>query len=598
AARVRTWGLDALSAQLDALLAATTVPAPPAPELSAEAKAWQTRKEPAWARAAARDFAGAAADLERAAAALTEEALRKECADDVRDLKEFDRLYPAAISAAGSSKSLALRTVDDQSVSGRVLTADADRVELLVDPVKPTVFLEWSDVRASSLLPFLKELNPDARILQLLERLDGLARPKPAEDELRAREIYYEAERQFRTMATREKSLEGYRLLKQKHKDSALVRRAAARIDRRLDSGKDYYFVGADLAWGGSFSLTKEGRLESIAESDPAQANRNFVEAEYFPLPGAAYRCWVLAGGCCAEAFSFHYQASGLTELNPKTKKRAPAEPGSDLASPVKHSIRNLKPSHPKNEAKKPLRWEWVEVTLPRASGPGTRRIRFLTDQQGFGVAALLLSSTRSHPPAEAELGDLAKARALDATPAWALSRPGSVPRILLDDFEGGIAGWGYHGGNEFPGAKGSQAYDPAVGHEGKGSLRLAGDFTGGGAYVSTGRPLPPGRDVKEVRFWLKSDRAVMLGIRIGDSTDQCHQHPVQLASTKDWQEVVLTFEKLAGKEHWGGANDGKWHGPAKSFYLCVSTTTFAGSKAGEIWIDDVEAILNVESDR
>jgi hypothetical protein len=70
---------------------------------------------------------------------------------------------------------------------------------------------------------------------------------------------------------------------------------------------------------------------------------------------------------------------------------------------------------------------------------------------------------------------------------------------------------------------------------------------------------------------------------------------PLFLKSTKEWQEVVLNFEKLAGREHWGGANDGKWHGPAKSFYLCVSVTSFGtGKPAGEVLIDDVEGVLNV----
>src|SRR5205823_1185194 len=115
-------------------------------------------------------------------------------------------------------------------------------------------------------------------------------------------------------------------------------------------------------------------------------------------------------------------------------------------------------------------------------------------------------------------------------------------------------------------------------------------------SYVSSGRSLPPGADVKEVRFWLKTDSAVQLGIRVGDGSDQCHQNPITLASTREWQEVVLTFEKLAGGEHWGGANDGKLHRPVRSFHLCVSVQTFAGAKSGQVWIDDVEGILYADS--
>jgi hypothetical protein len=299
-------------------------------------------------------------------------------------------------------------------------------------------------------------------------------------------------------------------------------------------------------------------------------------------------------GGCCADAFAFSVQATGLTELSPKTKKRGPAEPGSDLASLVKHSIRNLKP-HAKNDPQKPTRWEWVEIPIPKSTAPGTRKLRLLTDQQGFGVASMVISSTRTKPPTEADAADLAKARALDAPPAWILTKAGAMPRLLLDDFAQGIAGWGFHPGSEFPGAKGSQAYDSTVGRDGKGSLKISADFSGGGAYVSSGRPLPPGTDAKEVRFWLRSDVAVAIGVRVGDSSDQCHQHPLSLAHTKEWQEVVLNFEKLAGREHWGGPNDGKLHGPVKWFHICFSKQTFAGGSTGEIWIDDVEAVLNTD---
>lgn len=587
AARVRSWGLERLTSDLARI--AVEVAPPAEPSRSAEGKAYDAQRDKAMLRAAIRDYAGAAADLERAGAALKEEAIRKEFTDDLRDLKELDRLYPAAIAAQAAFRTLHLRTVEEQSVSGRVYSIDADRVELQADPLKPTVFLEWVDVHVSSML---KAQGADDRILALADRLDALPRTKPAPEELQARELYYDAERQFRSMATREKAIEAYRQLKQKYKETMLVKRALARIDRRSEAGKEYYFIGVDLTFSGSFSLTKEGRLESMAESDPAQANRNFVEAEFHPLPNATYRCWALLGGCCPETFTCFYQATGLTEVSPKTRKRAPADPGSDLASPVKHSLRNLK-SHPKSEHKI-SRWEWVELVLPKPATPGTRKIRLLTDQQGFGVGAMVVSSARTKAPTDAETAELAKTRSLDAPPPWALVRSGAGPRLLIDDFSQGIAGWGFHPGTEFPGAKGGQSYDTAAGRDGKGSLKISADFSGGGAYVSTARTLPSGTDAKEVRFWIRTDSAGSFGVRIGDSADQCHQHPLPLKPTKEWQEIVLNFEKLVGREHWGGANDGKLHGPVKWFALCFSKATFGGSGSGEVWIDDVEAILNV----
>ena len=43
-----------------------------------------------------------------------------------------------------------------------------------------------------------------------------------------------------------------------------------------------------------------------------------------------------------------------------------------------------------------------------------------------------------------------------------------------------------------------------------------------------------------------------------------------------------------------GGANDGKWHGPAKGFGLNVGKGSFLapGDTQGVIWIDDIEGVL------
>jgi len=499
-----------------------------------------------------------------------------------------------------------LTSIDGRSGSGRVLAADADRVELLVEPRQPTVFFEWSEVTAGSLL---RDQPREARPTALLRTLEGESRgdelpskyaawadagkakaSKPSAEDLQARALYYDAEREFRSMATREKAVEAYKTLKAKFKDTTLVRRAAARIDRRADAGKEYYFLGSDLLGSGTFGLNHDGRLESIADSDPSQAIRNGAEWEFLALPNQTYRCWALVGGCCVDAFTFHYQATGLMETSPKTKKKAPAEPGGDLASPVKHTIKNLK-SHPKGEPKKATRWEWVEILLPKTA-PGLKKVRLLTDQQGFGVASVVVSATRTKAPTEAEAAELAKQRALDAVPLWAQDRPGMSARILLDDFDKEPSGWKYIGGQEFPGATGSLTMDKTTGHEGKGSYHLVGDFSGGGGYVGTWKDLPQ-RNFTELRIWIKAPNVRMIMARLVDGTDQCHQRHILLTPSDDWQEVVLKFAGVQDQDRWGGPADGVWRGIAKGYALNITTGSFnGGAKKGEIWIDDVEGVL------
>jgi len=186
----------------------------------------------------------------------------------------------------------------------------------------------------------------------------------------------------------------------------------------------------------------------------------------------------------------------------------------------------------------------------------------------------------------------LAAAFLIPLLPAWG-PVPQGAPRLPLDDFEKAPAGWKYVGGEEFPGAKGGLALDGAVAHGGRQSYRLEADFGGGGAYVGCWRDLASlkGRDVKDLRFWAKADGVAALGVRLVDSSDQLHQSAVTLAASPDWQEVVLPIASLAGGEHWGGANDGKWHGPLKGFGLNVGKNGLApGRTKGRIWMDDLEA--------
>lgn len=167
---------------------------------------------------------------------------------------------------------------------------------------------------------------------------------------------------------------------------------------------------------------------------------------------------------------------------------------------------------------------------------------------------------------------------------------------ISLDDFEAAPQGWEYVGGWEFPGAEGSPEWDSAAAHKGKGSLRLDADFSKGGAYVGIWKVLPDfkGQYLKEIRVWVKSKGVVDIGVRILDESGQCHQRKnIPLAKTDRWQEVILRVGDLVGEESWGGANDSKWHGPAKAFGVNIGTDSLADGKAGTLWLDDASCTLS-----
>ncbi len=153
-----------------------------------------------------------------------------------------------------------------------------------------------------------------------------------------------------------------------------------------------------------------------------------------------------------------------------------------------------------------------------------------------------------------------------------ATSTTSAVQVMRLDDFSDGEVDWSLNLGQEFPGAQGSLSAEkdqPAVGQS---ALKLAADFSKGGAYIDAGKDLP--QDIQElqaIRCRIMTREATGFGIRLIDSSDQCHQaRGPALKPDGNWQDVEILPGKVVGGEHWGGANDGQWHGPAKSVHILI----------------------------
>jgi|GEM_PF-329162 len=170
---------------------------------------------------------------------------------------------------------------------------------------------------------------------------------------------------------------------------------------------------------------------------------------------------------------------------------------------------------------------------------------------------------------------------------------------VLVDDFEAEPQGWKYIGGEEFPGAKGAFVQDTNVFHGGTHAMRLEADFSQGGAYIGVWRDLGPLNlpDFSEIRVWVKAINISRLGIRIVDKTGQCHQKNggVALSQTDGWQELVLKVSNLVGGEHWGGTNDGRWHGPAMGIGLNISKDLMENPETKAVlWLDDLRVYVPV----
>lgn len=176
-----------------------------------------------------------------------------------------------------------------------------------------------------------------------------------------------------------------------------------------------------------------------------------------------------------------------------------------------------------------------------------------------------------------------------------------SAADVPLIDADEPLFGWSFGRGEEFPGAKGSLGAAEDVPAQRRPALALAADFTGGGNYVQMGRRIDP-VDVDSLSLWVKAPKgADGFTLRLIDGTGQCHQLPLKIAPSGEWQRIVFPvlryFEKAGTSEavdfvgryeKWGGANDSKWHQPIKGFYIIAGRHVLGETKKGEFLFSSV----------
>ena len=161
-----------------------------------------------------------------------------------------------------------------------------------------------------------------------------------------------------------------------------------------------------------------------------------------------------------------------------------------------------------------------------------------------------------------------------------------------IGDFESPAEGWSFYNGAEFPpGAAGGFTLDSTTAVTGASSGKLTGDFTAGGQYVAVSRTFPP---VNATSFNLSAAApgVSFVNLRLTDTTGQVHQQTLPLSGAAGWQH--LTVSSLAGGVnpiHWGGANDGAWHGPATAIQLVLDKAAITGAtKSASVNLDAITA--------
>ena len=180
---------------------------------------------------------------------------------------------------------------------------------------------------------------------------------------------------------------------------------------------------------------------------------------------------------------------------------------------------------------------------------------------------------------------------ALAATAAISLTASAQNGTVKIGDFSAGLDEWTYSNGQEFPGAEGNLWHD-----EGRKAAVLEGTFEKGGAYVAMVKGLSEQLNLKDVTIKLTTSDVKSIVFRITDSTNQTFQQRIDLGdASKGVSVTVKSFTGGNGAGSWGGANDGKWHAPAKGVSIVLDKGHLndpVNSPKGKLLIESIEGKL------
>ena len=522
--RVEGWGIDRYREEFETLAgpaAAEPGPAPP-PARTEEGKAYLDQWRAAMIPASGRDYAEALRRLEEVSRGLREAPWRKEAQEDLRDLRAVESLVKTALQAASRippGTRLSLEVIGTsggkETVTGTVLDADAEHLEIRREGGKDIVFVDPADLTAPSLAMLARRAGRDKpgdlrteALFLLLEGEAEEARKREAgtlpqkywdyageasghrsragsaeaRREREAKILLWSAARDYAKMETFGNAIEKYKILARDYVDTSVVSRDIKRITLRSEAGKEYFFLAGDLRGSGAVKLRPHPELGSCwtCQEDvtsPQQARETYVEIEFWALPDTPYQCWLFAGACCLETFVLYLQATDLAGPNPaKRSEKIPYDVGGGVALPLEPRVPGLKKTHSQHGGEKqPAKWEWIPIPLPKYASGGLKKVRCMTENKGFSVAMALVSSLRKAPPKDEELGE-ERRRAAEEAAARRRPEPGLVALWTFDEQTGRTvedrSGRGHAGkihGNPQP----SPHTSPSIASGNNGSLRL-----------------------------------------------------------------------------------------------------------------------------
>jgi len=168
---------------------------------------------------------------------------------------------------------------------------------------------------------------------------------------------------------------------------------------------------------------------------------------------------------------------------------------------------------------------------------------------------------------------------------------PAVTTTVALDTLTQGATDWKF----EKPAkAGGSLTVVKDEPQPGQSSLQFTADLTAKGASFASITKDFSGLnllDVTAIHFQVKSSNTTAFNVQLLDATGQVHQRKgFKVIDDGAWHDQTIEPMKVAGGEHWAGANDGIWHGPPQSFSIRFNATSSPQDKQPSLEIANIRA--------
>lgn len=179
-------------------------------------------------------------------------------------------------------------------------------------------------------------------------------------------------------------------------------------------------------------------------------------------------------------------------------------------------------------------------------------------------------------------------ATAASAAPVPREPSPAATAQVVIGEFEpGGTETWDLHTTGTATGELTIEADDPA---SGAGHGRLVASVPTGTLEAARW----PGQiDATALELAVRTSDVDLVTVRVQDSSGQAHQQRLAVdPDAEGWQSLrIADFTSGDGYLHFGGADDGVWHGPLRAVSVILDTWSFReGSTSGTLDIDRVVA--------